>query len=166
MLHRPWGIECAGSSRQAAWVKAGTVGARSHSLASRLPPTSFLFQDFFGSAEFFSHGNKMLNLLLLLCLLAISSPANSMNFFGLDPIGVNFCCGEDEKLVVRRLNPNKRVAECVGNGGGKGSSLEGKQVWVGGEAEGELKSLKLLEVRKLMLVLQLSVRPALQSVHC
>merc|ERR1712037_46026 len=87
---------------------------------------------------------------LLLCLLlAISSPANSMNLFGLDPIGVNFCCGEDETLVVRRRNPDKRVAECVSNGvGEKGSSLEGKQVWVGGEADGEMKSLKLLEVKK------------------
>ena len=92
----------------------------------------------------------MLNLLLL-CLLAISSPANSMKFFGLDPIGVNFCCGQDETLVVRRTTPEKRVAECVSNGvGEKGSSLEGKQVWVGGEEEGELKSLKLLEVRRIM----------------
>jgi hypothetical protein len=91
----------------------------------------------------------MLNLLLPCLLLAISSPANSMNLFGLDPIGVNFCCGEDETLVVRRTNPDKRVAECVSNGGtGKGSSLEGKQVWVGGEADGEMKSLKLLEVKK------------------
>ena len=108
------------------------------------------------SQDILSLGNLLAspgnNLLLLLCLLAISSPANSMNFFGLDPIGVNFCCEEDEKLVVRRLNPNKRVAECVGNGGGKGSSLEGKQVWVGGEAEGEPKSLKLLEVRKVMML--------------
>ena len=89
----------------------------------------------------------MLNLLLPCLLLAISSPANSMNLFGLNPIGVNFCCGEDETLVVRRTNPDKRVAECVSNGGGeKGSSLEGKQVWVGGEADGEMKSLKLLEV--------------------
>ena len=84
-------------------------------------------------------------LLLLLCL-AIFSPANSMKFFGLDPLGVNFCCGEDETLVVRRQNRDRRVAECVGTGGGKGSSLEGKQVWVGGEADGEMKSLKLLEV--------------------
>ena len=88
----------------------------------------------------------MLNLLLL-CLMAISSPANSMNLFGLDPIGVNFCCGEDETLVVRRRNADKRVAECVSNGGTeKGSSLEGKQVWVGGEADGEMKRLQLLEV--------------------
>ena len=70
-----------------------------------------------------------------------------MNLFGLDPIGVNFCCGEDETLVVRRRNADKRVSECVSNGGTeKGSSLEGKQVWVGGEADGEMKSLKLLEV--------------------
>merc|ERR1719151_406050 len=42
-----------------------------------------------------------------------------------------------------------RVAECVSNGGTeKGSSLEGKQVWVGGEADGEMKSLQLLEVKK------------------
>merc|ERR1711934_958959 len=102
---------------------------------------------FLRSAEFCFFFN-MLNLLLL-CLMAISSPANSMNLFGLDPIGVNFCCGEDETLVVRRTNPDKRVAECVSNGvGGKGSSLEGKQVWVGGEADGEMKSLKLLEVKK------------------
>ena len=89
----------------------------------------------------------MLNLLLLCLLLAISSPANSMNLFGLNPIGVNFCCGEDETLVVSRTNADKRVAECVSNGGTeKGSSLEGKQVWVGGEADGEMKSLQLLEV--------------------
>ena len=29
----------------------------------------------------------------------------------------------------------------------KGESLEGKQVWVGGEEDGELKTLKMLEVR-------------------
>ena len=29
----------------------------------------------------------------------------------------------------------------------KGASLEGKQVWVGGEEDGELKTLKMLEVR-------------------
>merc|ERR1711971_482803 len=112
--------------------------------ASRLPTNS----DFSGPAEFCFFFN-MLNLLLPCLLLAISSPANSMNLFGLDPIGVNFCCGEDETLVVRRTNPDKRVAECVSNGvGGKGSSLEGKQVLVGGEADGEMKSLKLLEVKK------------------
>ena len=80
----------------------------------------------------------MINVLLI-CLLAISL-ANS--------VGVNFCCGEDETLVVKRINPGKRVAECLG--GGEVSSLEGKQVWVGGEEEGELKSLKLLEVRRIM----------------
>ena len=88
----------------------------------------------------------MLNLLLMLCLMATASPANSMQFFGLDPIGVNFCCGEDETLVVKRLNSERRVAECVGSGKPQ-TSLEGKQVWVGGEADGEMKSLKLLEVR-------------------
>ena len=71
-----------------------------------------------------------------------------MTFFGLDSIGVNFCCGEGETLVVRRINPGKRVTECLGRG--EVSSLEGKQVWVGGEEEGELKSLKLLEVRRIM----------------
>ena len=81
--------------------------------------------------------------LLLLCL--AMSLASSMTSFGTHPIGVNFCCGEDETLVVRRINPSKRVTECVGRG--EVSSLEGKKVWVGGEEDRELKSLKLLEVR-------------------
>merc|ERR1719458_1124323 len=69
-----------------------------------------------------------------------------MTSFGPHPIGVNFCCGEDETLVVRRINPSKRVTECVGRG--EVSSLEGKKLWVGGEEDGEMKSLKLLEVKK------------------
>ena len=99
----------------------------------------------------------MLNLLLLLCLMATASPANSMQLFGLDPIGVNFCCEEDETLVVRRLNSERRVAECVGGGKPQTSSLEGKQVWVGGEAEGEMKSLKLWEVRNFELAFDLLI---------
>ena len=72
---------------------------------------------------------------------------NSMNLFGLDSVGVNFCCAEGEKLVVRKVHKVKR-AECVEGGEeDKGASLEGKQVWVGGEEDGELKTLKMLEVR-------------------
>ena len=83
--------------------------------------------------------------LLLLCL-AISS-ANSMTFFGPEAIAVNFCCREDEALVLVAINSDKRGVACVGNGGGKSSLLEGKRVWVGGDQDQELKSLKPLEVR-------------------
>ena len=48
---------------------------------------------------------------------------------------------------MRKVHKVKR-AECVGNGEeDKGVSLEGKQVWVGGDEDGELKTLKMLEVR-------------------
>ena len=87
-----------------------------------------------------------LPLLGLTVVMAITS-VNSMNLFGLDSVGVNFCCAEGEKLVVRKVHKVKR-AECVGGGEeDKGASLEGKQVWVGGEEDGELKTLKMLEVR-------------------
>ena len=87
-----------------------------------------------------------LSLLGLTVVMAITS-VNSMNLFGLDSVGVNFCCAEGEKLVVRKVHKVKR-AECVEGGEEeKGASLEGKQVWVGGEEDGELKTLKMLEVR-------------------
>ena len=42
----------------------------------------------------------------------------------------------------------KTKAQCVQIGDEEeSSSLEGKQVWVGGEEDGELKTLKMLEVR-------------------
>ena len=83
-----------------------------------------------------------LPLLGLTVVMAITS-VNSMNLFGLDSVGVNFCCAEGEKLVVRKVHKLKR-AECVGGGEeDKGASLEGKQVWVGGEEDGELKTLKM-----------------------
>ena len=50
--------------------------------------------------------------------------------------------------------PGKTKAKCVQIGDEEeSSSLEGKQVWVGGEDGdgGEMKSLKLLEVRNLCL---------------
>ena len=75
-------------------------------------------------------------LLGLTVVMAITS-VNSMNLFGLDSVGVNFCCAEGEKLVVRKVHKVKR-AECVGGGEeDKGASLEGKQVWVGGDEDGE-----------------------------
>ena len=87
-----------------------------------------------------------LPLLGLTVVMAITS-VNSMNLFGLDSVGVNFCCAEGEMLVVRKVHKVKR-AECVGSGEeDKGVSLEGKQVWVGGDEDGELKTLKMLEVR-------------------
>ena len=54
--------------------------------------------------------------------------------------------------------PGKTKAKCVQIGDEEeGSSLEGKQVWVGGENGngGEMKSLKLLEVRSLCLYVPL-----------
>ena len=72
-------------------------------------------------------------------------------------VEVNFCCGEDERLVVDE-EPGKTKAQCVQIGDEEeGSSLEGEQVWVGGEYVGEMKSLKLLEVRSLCLHIPLLV---------
>ena len=76
-----------------------------------------------------------------------------MTTFGPNQVGVNFCCGEDERLVVDE-EPGETKAKCVQIGDEEeGSSLEGRQVWVGGEDGdgGEMKSLKLLEVRNLCL---------------
>ena len=72
-----------------------------------------------------------------------------MTTFGPNQVGANFCCGEDERLVVDE-EPGKTKAQCVQIGDEEErSSLEGREVWVGGEDgdDREMKRLKLLEVR-------------------
>ena len=91
----------------------------------------------------------MLNALILCLFFTATSLVNSMTTFGPNQVGANFCCGEDERLVVDE-EPGKTKAKCVQIGDEEeGSSLEGRQVWVGGENGNgrEMKSLKLLEVR-------------------
>ena len=72
-----------------------------------------------------------------------------MTTFGPNQVGVNFCCGEDERLVVDE-EPGKTKAQCVQIGDeAERSSLEGREVLVGGEDgdDREMRRLKLLEVR-------------------
>jgi len=63
-------------------------------------------------------------------------------------VSVNFCCGEGEVMVVRTINLERRVAECLGTAE-KVPELEGKEVWTVGEP-GVMKNLKLMEVKKPM----------------
>ena len=95
----------------------------------------------------------VLNAFVLCLVCTATSFVNSKTTFGPNQVGVNFCCGEDERLEVYD-EPGKTKAKCVQIGDEEeSSSLEGKQVWVGGEDGdgGEMKSLKLLEVRNLCL---------------
>ena len=97
--------------------------------------------------------SMVLNAFVLCLVCTATSFVNSKTTFGPNQVGVNFCCGEDERLVVDE-EPGKTKAKCVQIGDEEEkSSLEGKQVWVGGEDGdgGEMKSLKLLEVRNLCL---------------
>ena len=92
---------------------------------------------------------------LFLCLFCTATTfVNTKTIIGPNQVGVNFCCGEDERLVLDEEEPGKTKAQCVQIGDEEeGSSLEERQVWVGGEDGdgGEMKSLKLLEVRNLCL---------------
>ena len=98
--------------------------------------------------------NMVLNAFVLCLVCTATSFVNSKTTFGPNQVGVNFCCGEDERLEVDEEEPGKTNAKCVQIGNEEeGSSLEERQVWVGGEDGdgGEMKSLKLLEVRNLCL---------------
>ena len=99
----------------------------------------------------------LFNAFFLCLVFTATSFVNSKTTFGPNQVGVNFCCGEDERLVVDE-EPGKTKAQCVQIGDEEeGSSLEGEQVWVGGEYVGVMKSLKLLEVRSLCLHIPLLV---------
>ena len=100
----------------------------------------------------------MLNALILCLFFTATSLVNSMTTIGPNQVGVNFCCGKDEELVVEgepigvssTTDPSKARAKCVPiTDEEERSSLEGRQVWVGrGDGNGgEMKTLKLLEVR-------------------
>ena len=83
--------------------------------------------------------------LVVLCF----SLGSSISFGSGNPeVSVNFCCGEDEIMVVRTINLERRVAECLGTAE-KVTALEGKEVWTVGEP-GVMKNLKLMEVKKPM----------------
>merc|ERR1711962_1038729 len=95
--------------------------------------------------------NMVLNAFVPCLVCTATSFVNSKTTFGKNQVGVNFCCGEDERLVVDE-EPGETKAKCVQIGDEEeGSSLEGKQVWVGEEDGdgGEMKSLKLMEVKNL-----------------
>jgi len=57
-----------------------------------------------------------------------------------------FCCQEGEKLTVRSLGKDEKVAECGDYDVGT-DTLEGKEVWVGGD-QGEYRVLRQLEVKQ------------------
>ena len=89
-----------------------------------------------------------------------SSLGSSMSFgFGDPEVSVNFCCGEGEIMVLRTINPERQVAECVGTAE-KVPALEGKAVWTVGE-KGEMKNLMLMEVKRPMCERGLTVTPVL-----
>ena len=97
--------------------------------------------------------SMVLNAFVLCLVCTATSFVNSKTMFRPNQVGANFCCGEDERLVVDE-ELGKTKAQCVQIGDEEeSSSLEGKQVWVEGEDGdgGEMKSLKLLEVRNLCL---------------
>ena len=89
-----------------------------------------------------------------------SSLGSSMSFgLGNPEVSVNFCCGEGEIMVVRTVNPERRVAECVGTAE-KVPTLEGRAVWTVGE-KGEMKNLKVMEVKRPMCERGLTMTPVL-----
>jgi len=57
-----------------------------------------------------------------------------------------FCCQDGEKLTVRSLGKDEKVAECGDYDVGT-DTLEGKEVWVGGD-QGEYRVLRQLEVKQ------------------
>merc|ERR1712121_532276 len=61
------------------------------------------------------------------------------------PLGARYCCEEGETLTVRSLGRDRRLADCVL--GEDTESLEGKQVWVGGD-QGEYRVFNKLEVKQ------------------
>ena len=92
----------------------------------------------------------VLNAFVICLVCTATSFVNSKTTLGPNQVGVNFCCREDERLLLDEEEPGKTKAQCVQIGDeDESSSLEGKQVWVGGEDGdgGEMKTLKLLEVR-------------------
>ena len=96
---------------------------------------------------------------LFLCLFCTATFfVNTKTIIGPNQVGVNFCCGKNEELVVEgepigvssTTDPSKAKAKCVPiTDEEERSSLEERQIWVGrGDGNGgEMKTLKLLEVR-------------------